>query len=65
MVKLLLGRGDLDPDELDEDGRTPLLWAARNRHDKVVKISLGRDDVDPNKPDMYSGMGMGDRTDRG
>jgi len=31
-------------------GNTPLLWAARNGHEDVVRILLGRDDVDPNLP---------------
>ena len=32
---------------------TPLMWAACNGHERVVKIVLGRDDVNPNKPDGY------------
>lgn len=35
----------------DFTGRTPLIWAAENAHDAVVKLLLERDDVDPNEPD--------------
>jgi len=32
---------------------TPLVWAARNGHERVVEILLKRDDVSPNKPGNY------------
>ena len=50
-MKILLGRDDIAPDK-GEDGKTPLLLAARNGHEGVVKLLLGRDDVEPNEPDM-------------
>jgi len=31
-VKLLLGRKDVDPDRPDNDGLTPVLWAAEDGH---------------------------------
>jgi len=34
----------------DSAGNTPLVWAARNGHQGVVKILLGRSDINPNKP---------------
>ena len=51
MIKILLGRDDVNPDKLDRAGQTPLLLAARNRHKGIVKIFLRRDDVNPNKLD--------------
>ena len=51
IVKLLLGRADIDPDKPREDGRTPLMLASCNGHEGVVKMLLGRDDVNPDKPD--------------
>ena len=53
VVKVLLGRDDIDPDKSDEDDRTPLLLAACGGQDGVVKILLGRDDVDLNKVDVH------------
>jgi len=35
----------------DRVSGTPLLWAAKNGHDRVVKILLGREGVDPEMPD--------------
>ena len=40
-----------DINERDILGRTPLAWAARNRHEEVVKMLLGREEVDPDVPD--------------
>ena len=43
VVKLLLGREDINPDTPDRKyGRTPLLWAAMNGHEGIVKLLLGR-----------------------
>ena len=54
VVKILLGRDDIDPNKPGDDGQTPLLWAARNGHQGVVRVLLKRDDVDPNKLDRHS-----------
>ena len=51
VVKILLGRGDINPDIPNNDGDTPLCWAAITGRDGVVKILLGQDDVNPDKPD--------------
>ena len=51
IVKILLGRGDVNPDRPNCFGLTPLLCATRNGHNGVVKMLLRRDDVDPNKQD--------------
>jgi len=51
VVKILLGRGDINPDIPNNGGNTPLCWAAITGRDGVVKILLGQDDVNPDKPD--------------
>jgi len=53
VVKILLGRHDINPDKPDNDGETPLLRGASRGHEVVVKMLLGRDDVNPDKPDNY------------
>ena len=56
MVKLLLGRSDVDPDASDtEYAQTPLSWAAENGYEGVVKLLLGRGDVNPDIPDALFG----------
>jgi len=51
IVKLLLGRPDVNPDSRCHSGQTPLLWAARKGHEGIVKLLLGRGNVNPNIPD--------------
>ena len=46
-MKLLLGRGDVNPDSLDKYGQTPLSLAAMRGHEGIVKLLLGREDVNP------------------
>ena len=53
VLSLLFGRKYVNPDQLDRSGQTPLLWAARTGHDRVVKLLLGRGDVNPNRQDNY------------
>jgi len=36
VVQVLLGRGDVNPNTPDSKGQTPLLLAAKERHDRVV-----------------------------
>ena len=50
VVKLLLGREEVDPDKHDLDGNTPLSLAAWDGHEGVVKILLAREEVNPDKP---------------
>ena len=53
---MLLERGDVNPDQVDTCyGRTPLLWAAENGHEGVVKILLERGDVNPDQVDTFYG----------
>ena len=57
VVKVLLEREDVEPDQADTKyGRTPLSWAAKNGHDGIVKILLEREDVNPNQLDTLYGQ---------
>ena len=47
MAKLLLGRGDVNPDKPDNYGQTPL-WSAAFKHEGAVKILLELGGVSPN-----------------
>jgi len=40
VVKLLLEMGKVDVKSKDNNGRTPLLWAAEKGHEAVVKLLL-------------------------
>ena len=46
-MKILLEREDVNPDRLDNRGRTPLWLAAKNGREGVVKLLLEREDVSP------------------
>ena len=50
-MKVLLTRGDVDPNEPGWSGLTPLCCAAADGHEGVVETLLGWADVDPDKPD--------------
>jgi len=51
VVKLLLGRDDINPNTPDTKYRlTPLLWAAECGHEGVVKLLLEHGDLDPEIP---------------
>ena len=50
VVKMLLEREDINPDQPDIDGgRTALSWAAENGHEGIVKMLLEREDVNPDR----------------
>jgi len=51
IVAGLVEIGGYDINQIDCGGNTPLVWAARNGHEGVVKILLERGDVDPDKAD--------------
>jgi len=51
VVKILLGREEVNPDKPGSNGRTPLSFAAGRGHEGVVKVLLGRKEVNPDKPD--------------
>ena len=38
VVRLLLATGQVDPDSKEEDGQTPLSYAAEYGHEAVVKL---------------------------
>jgi len=49
-VKVLLMRGEVNPDKADDDGQALLSHAAAHGCEEVVKILLMREDVNPDKP---------------
>jgi ankyrin repeat protein len=49
----MLARKDVDGDSKDDNGRTPLSWAAWNEHNAVVKQLQLHEDVDVNSKDIY------------
>ncbi|KAL9076997.1 MAG: hypothetical protein Q9161_000630 [Pseudevernia consocians] len=49
-------------DVKDQDGRTPLMWAAREGHEAAVKLLVKRQDVDINKIDKNEKLGGYPRT---
>ena len=53
VVKLLLGREDLQTNLKDNLGRTPLLWAGAKGRDNVVKLLLAKKNVDHKTQDRY------------
>ena len=56
VVKILLEREDINPDQADTKyGQTPLSWAAENGHERVVKMLLERGDVNPGHADTLYG----------
>jgi len=57
VVKMLLERVDVNPDQADSKyGRTALSWAAENGHEGVVKMLLERGDVNPDRTDTNLGQ---------
>ena len=44
---------DCDINQTDSKDCTPLMWAAQNGHEGVVKMLLARNDVNPEKPDKH------------
>jgi len=51
VVKILLGRDEINPDQRGMYSRTPLWCAAFYGHEGVVEMLLGREDVIPDTPD--------------
>ncbi len=58
----LLEIGLFAADLKDQDGRTPLMWAAHEGHEAAVKLLLGRQDVDVNMIDSNESLGGYPRT---
>jgi len=53
-VKLLLERGEVNPDKPEQRGRTPLSHAAGRGYEAVVKLLLEREEVNLDEPDKCS-----------
>ena len=59
VVKLLLGRDDVEADSRDRWGQTPLSMAAQNGHEAVVKLLLSRDvEADPKDKDGQTPLSL-------
>ena len=52
-MKILLKRGEIDPDKPANDGRTPLSHAARNGREGVVRILLEWEEINPDRLDTF------------
>jgi len=52
VVKILLGRKEVNPERPDGDGQTPLSLGALCGSVEVVKILLGWKEVSPDRPDQ-------------
>ena len=50
---ILLRCSYIKPDKPGKFDLTPLWWAFKNRHDRVVKMLLGHDGVSLDKQDEY------------
>jgi ankyrin repeat protein len=53
IVQLLLEREGVDADSKDENGQTPLSWAAAKGHEAVVRLLLERESVDADSKNEY------------
>ena len=51
---MLLGREEVNPNQPNMQGQTPLSYAAERGHEGVVEALLGREDIMPGKPDKYA-----------
>jgi len=52
VVKIQLGREEINSDRRDNYGQTPLSYAASNGREGVVKILLEREEGNADKPDI-------------
>ena len=56
VVKVLLQRADVNPDQADTlFGQPPLSWASMRGHGEIVKVLLQRADVNPDRSDIQYG----------
>jgi ankyrin repeat protein len=55
VVKLLLKANQAEVDSKDENGRTPLSWAAGNGHEATVKLLLDMGKIDADSKNIKYG----------
>jgi len=53
VARTLTEMDGVDINCLDDTDATPLIWAARNGHEEVVRLLLGQKDVDPDMLDRF------------
>ncbi|KAI9667662.1 MAG: hypothetical protein M1821_000479 [Bathelium mastoideum] len=53
MVRLLLGLETVDPNYVDREFRTALLWATMRGRDEIVRLLLERNDIRPDMSDEH------------
>ena len=53
VVAALVGINGCDVNQIDCMGNTPLIWAAENGHEGVVRLLLEQEDIKPDEPDEY------------
>ena len=58
MVKILLGRKEVNPDKPGVPGRTPLLFTTQRELKGIVKILFRPDEVNPNKLDKFGRISL-------
>jgi len=47
-----LDRKELNPNSVENDGESPLWWAAYMGYEEIVALLIGREDINPNLAGM-------------
>lgn len=65
IVRMLIERGNVNPDSVGECGRTPLSRAAQGGHKTIVRTLLERDNVNPDSVDTFGRTPLSWAAERG
>ena len=65
LITVFVNAKGCEINQVDCTGKTPLLWAAKNGHDGMVKQLLEREDVDPDRPDNWASTPLSWAADSG